>query len=219
MILRTSDARRFYKLYKGFLDYIAPQLGFKSTPRCPGESLTSEQMGSILEYVWGEGESNAARHIDEFVSRNPYKFNRTDLREIETWKDGLYGTFFIMRDGRDVTFLYGDYAFVVRGIVDEIDSIFEQVPTMGSTVLLPFAGLITYGACVLKEPITIDARTEEDLWRFLDRVQSEGRRVSTARDFLRRSPSTSASGFCCTWCSARGPSAGCRRGTGPMIPP
>ena len=186
MILRTPDGRRFYKLYMGFLDYIAPKLGYKSTPRYPGESLTTEQMGSIVEYVWFE--DYATQLIDEFVSRNPYKFNRTDLREIESWKDGLYGTFYIMRDRRDVTFLYGDYAFVVRGIVDEIDSIFEQVPTMGSTVLLPFAGLITYGACIHEDLIGSGAGLERGLWRDLEQAKSEGRRVSSARDFLKIVP-------------------------------
>ena len=186
MILRTPDARRFYKLYMGFLDYFAPKLGFKSTPRYPGESLSTEQMGSIIEYVWFE--DYATQLIDEFVSRNPYKFNRTDLREIESWKEGLYGTFFIMRDGRDVTFLYGDYAFVVRGIDDEIDGIFEQVPTMGSTVLLPFAGLITYGACIHEDLIGSNAGLERGLLLDLEQAKSEGRRVSTARDFLKVVP-------------------------------
>lgn len=183
MILRTPDARRFLKLYLGFIDTIAPQLGYKSTPRFPCDSLSTGQLGAIIEYVWDEG--NASQIIDEFVSSNPCKFNRTDLREIESWKNGLFARFVIMCDGRDVVFLYGKHAFVVRGTTYEIDDDLEELPTLGSTVLLPFAGLITYGGCIHEEFVTISKSTERSLWSDLERAKSAGRRVSTARDFAK----------------------------------
>ncbi|MDO4807215.1 MAG: hypothetical protein Q4A07_08205, partial [Coriobacteriales bacterium] len=68
------------------------------------------------------------------------------MREIEAWKDALLDSFFVVRDNRAVLFLYGRHAFVVRGIEAELeDEMGLSLPACYKTVMLPFAGVLTYG--------------------------------------------------------------------------
>ncbi|MDO4796978.1 MAG: hypothetical protein Q4A01_03050 [Coriobacteriales bacterium] len=179
MILPSNQGRRFCKLFYGLLDNLAPELGFRSTPRYPCDELSDDDICDLVMHIWGEPGHRDL--IDDFVARNPLRFNRTDLRQIEAWKDGLFGCFAIVRDGRDTVFLYGGHAFVVRGIREEVDDVVgSPLPMAGYSVLLPCDVLITYGACVLQEPVE-SILVQDSLLQQVQAATQAGRRVSTAR--------------------------------------
>lgn len=187
MILQRSEARRFEKLFYGLIDSVAPEFGLPSTPQYPCGELTGQQVGTLVENVWGEEGDRAL--IDDFADRNPLRFNRTDLREIQSWKDGLFGNFVIARDGRDVLFMYGDYSFVVRGVSDEFEyEMGLDLPSACCSVVLPFAGLLTYG--MVAEPLLREITPSDvaDIKEAIADQKKAGHRVSTARDYAKKLP-------------------------------
>ncbi len=182
MILQSSQGRRFIKLFFGLIDHIAPKLDLPSTPRWPCDKLSDYEIHDVITYLWGE--PGHRELIDDFVARNPLRFNRTDLRQIEAWKHGLFGNFAVVRDGRDSVFLYGGHAFVVRGVDEEAeDQARMPLPLACSTVLLPFDVLITFGACIFKSGMTSGLPDQASLLEQVRVATQAGRRVSTARAF------------------------------------
>lgn len=185
MILQNADARRFQKLFYGLLDSVAPSIDLPSTPRYPCERLSATQLGDLVEYIWGTSDSRDL--IDDFVTRNPLRFNRTDLHEVQSWKDGLYGIFFVVREGRNVLFLNGTHALAIRGIRDEIDQELDlRLPTAVWSLVLPFGRLLTHGTVADIVPFDIGADEQRILTEAIAQTQEEGRLVTTARDFLVR---------------------------------
>ncbi len=193
MILQRSDARRYDKLFLGFMDNVAPIFGLKSTPRFPCEDLTAKDMCMLLDGVWGPfGDRDI---IDDFVRTNPLHFNRTDLREIESWKDALFADFHVVRDGRDVVFMYDDYSYVVRGVASEAEvDLGMELPAICTALVIPFAGLLTHGSVVEDVPAALvhDDLTSHEVEEAIARQKAEGRRISTARDFARNLPAVRA---------------------------
>lgn len=187
MILQRSEVRRYEKLFYGLIDSVAPLFGLPSTPQYPCGELTGQQVGTLVEKVWGEEGDRTL--IDDFADRNPLRFNRTDLREVQSWKDGLFGNFVIARDGRDVLFMYGDYSFVVRGVSDEFEyEMGLDLPSACCSVVLPFAGLLTYG--MVAEPLLREITPSDvaDIKETIADQKKAGHRVSTARDYAKKLP-------------------------------
>ncbi len=194
MILQRSDARRYDKLFLGFMDNVAPTFGLKSTPRFPCEDLTAGDMCMLLEGVWGPFGDRGI--IDDFVSANPLRFNRTDLREIEGWRDALFADFHVVRDGRDTVFMYDDRSYVVRGVGSEAEvDLGLELPALCTALVIPFAGLLTHGSVVEDLPTALvhDDLTSRDVQEAIARQKAEGRRVSTAKDFARNISAVQAS--------------------------
>lgn len=194
MILQRSDARRYDKLFLGFMDNVAPTFGLKSTPRYPCEDLTAGDMCMLLEGVWGPFGDRGI--IDDFVSANPLRFNRTDLREIEGWRDALFADFHVVRDGRDTVFMYDDRSYVVRGVGSEAEvDLGLELPALCTALVIPFAGLLTHGSVVEDLPTALvhDDLTPRDVQEAIARQKAEGRRVSTAKDFARNISAVQAS--------------------------
>lgn len=187
MILQKSDARRFEKLFYGFIDSLAPKFGYKSSPRYPCDNLSAGEYGDIMDGVWGEfGDLSL---IDEFVNNNPLRFNRTDLREVQSWKNALMSDFIIVRDGRDVLFLFGDYSFAVRGVYEEVEyELGITLPSCCTAIILPFAGLLTHGMAAITLPIDILENENNGFNQEIARNRREGRHISTARDYFKKLP-------------------------------
>lgn len=187
MILQSSDARRFQKLFLGLIDWLAPQFGLPSSPRFPCDRLSDPDFGTIFEGVWGKDGNSGL--IDDFIHHNPLRLNRTNLREVEAWKDALFDSFFVARDGRDVVLMYGQHAFVVRGIEAELeDEMRLSLPTCYKTVILPFAGVLTYGMAGAALSLNWNRGQAEELMQEVARAKQSGKRVSSARDFAKALP-------------------------------
>ena len=150
MILQGSQRRHFYRIFDTFIvyarDYLAERgiIEPKSGPQVmPG----AKDVQAIVDAIWGEG--GHFEVIDAFEHDPRVTLNRNDKNVVSSWREGIYGSFTAFREGNDVIFLYGDYAFCVRGITREIDRD-ARLPELAKGVIVPFDGLITYGTTLAR---------------------------------------------------------------------
>lgn len=153
MILSTSQARRFIKLFNLLMDHVKKtQEGVAALREIDGRDPEREALvaDAMLSLLWGpEGGTEV---LAAYVEDNPDRLSRTDLREVASWKDGVYDTFPAVRLGHDVAFLYGGYALAVRGIRCEVDAQ-DTLPDTVRTVVVPFDGVLTYGTVLTLEHV------------------------------------------------------------------
>ena len=184
MILQGRQLNRFTKLFESLMRFCATDLELFGARR--GAPLTEEDLGKVAAAVWGEDGDRSA--IDRFLEVNPDRLNRTDLREVATWREGFFESFDAIRDGSNVYLIVGDHAFAVRGLGYELDEDFYYMPTFVDTLLLPFDGIVTHGPEVtyLTEELS---PTDRELMRvLLEGCKSAGHVVRTSRQFAKMAP-------------------------------
>lgn len=182
MILSDKSVKRFAKLNSSFIAYANDRLHVtESRPGRSGKPSMNEAF-DIAREIWSDEEG--ASLVADYVRDNPHGLSRTDLKEISQWEHGIEGTFYVMRDGRDILFFVDHFAIAVRGYMAEIDDILEDgTPTFASTILLPFENVITY--CLVIEEYPMDP--DEDAPFELEALKEDSRMIRSARDFIRYS--------------------------------
>ena len=99
----------------------------------------------IRDYLW-----NNKQIIDEFITKNPYHFNNSELKILKEFNKGKIGNFVIAKfelnytifiDAENDTKLYK-----IKGLTNNIDEIIDNddMPRFVTTAILPFKGYIIY---------------------------------------------------------------------------
>lgn len=190
MILLANQAKRFYRLWDLFIAFAAKRLDAPGAHSRLG--VTDETSLDIQHTLWGTGAGAVAGKaheiIDDYVTRNPDRLGNADLRTIRGWENAINDKFGVVRDGRDVLFLFGSHAFGVRGITREIDDMTGPLPAFVEATLLPFDGLITYGMGLSSYSIEIGPNMRKSLAEDAATCRAEGRIATTERQFLQMAP-------------------------------
>ena len=186
MISSIRRASRIKKLLDPLMDYLSSLPSIRETYRRENRSGETVIDAVVFRAVWvTEGDPSP---IDDYIALNPNHPNRSDLREIESWKSGISHEFPVIRSEGVVLFLYGDHVSAVRGIDDEIDTR-ADLPTYIFTVILSFDGLITYGLAMKVATNDHDPAVDA-AFSTVELMCARRQRVSvrTARQFLKAAP-------------------------------
>lgn len=154
--LHPSNAKLFYKLYFGLLEYTNNKYNVSKTLTKIYKriGLNPRELNPIIEKLW----ENGSEIIDSFIKENPYKFDKYELSLVEDFKKGIRKKFVIARYEQEYTlFIDEEKTYMVKGINDNIDNIIaaSSLPTFVETTLLPFKGNIIYDGIFSGYNVTI----------------------------------------------------------------
>lgn len=181
MILSLRQGQRFMKLLFMLLIYCAREFdmdGFEDLDE-PG----LEDLFQVYALIWGpDGRRDL---VGQYVQENPDRLKWADLKDVSSWDQGLFGRFQVMRQGADVFYIAGGYAFAVRGQIDEADSEDGFVLDYVESLVLPFDGVITYGIFARDLSRSPEALSASARLELLARCKGDGHIVRGARQFVR----------------------------------
>ena len=184
MKLQHNQARRFERIFDALLSFTATKRGVLAALRSNNRLTSGQTSLDLIAYIWDSPEG--LETIDQFIKLNPLRFNRTDLREVESWKLGVHDHFVVIDDGLHSILIGHDCAFDVRGINVEIADIFSgNLPAFIDAVVLPFDHTITIGGAILPTPMGAAAALRMHFLTEVKRFSSERRIARNARDFVR----------------------------------
>ena len=187
MKLQHNQARRFERIFDALLSFTAKKRGVLEALRSNNRMTSGQISLDLIAYIWDSPEGLDT--IDEFIKANPLNFNRTDLREIESWKLGVHDHFVVIDAGPHCIFIGHDCAFDVRGINVEIADIFSgNLPGFVDAVVLPFDRTVTVGGAILPTPMGAAAALRIHFLTEVKRFTTERRIARNARDFARIAP-------------------------------
>ena len=145
--LSKKDCDLFYKLYMALLDYTNETYHVdKSQGKIhKAKYVNLASAVRIRDYLW-----NNKQIIDEFITKNPYHFNNSELKILKEFNKGKIGNFVIAKfelnytifiDAENDTKLYK-----IKGLTNNIDEIIDNddMPRFVTTAILPFKGYIIY---------------------------------------------------------------------------
>lgn len=186
MVLTSKQVRRYYRLLDQLIAYAANRLDMVDVLIRNDGYLREDGILEVAAQLW-ETRQNVSI-IDEYLYENPDRLGNADRREVASWKDAIYADFSVVREGSGVFFLYGDHAFGVRGLQNEIDQVAGGLPAFVSTAIMPFDGLITYCTCMSTLQVSIGPNMARSLQDDLAKMRSEGHCATTAREFSNMAP-------------------------------
>jgi hypothetical protein len=155
MILSREDRRLFYKIHPAVLTFVNRHKNILKDVKTV-EVLRKQPIKKLIEIadvLWNESEL-----LDQFVAENPFKFHRSELDIVSSWKHAVKGEFIIVRYLKKYSAFFQEstgYVYGVTAITDKFESILgPDLPIMVETVLIPFKNVITYHSFVRSMPIT-----------------------------------------------------------------
>ena len=151
--LSNSDAKLFYKLYFGILEYTNKK--YKVRPKLKiykqkGVDLT--EINYVIDKFWKVKDEV----IEEFIKLNPYKFNKEELEILENFKYGFRDTFIIGKYEIDYTVILNmNKTYMIKGLYDNIDEIisYQDLPQPVITAIMPFKDQLIYDGLI--QPLNI----------------------------------------------------------------
>lgn len=149
MRLGKNDIEEFFKLHKSLMLYVNNKKhlikGFSSI-----SDLQEAQLNKI-----GELRTMMVKDptlIDSFLRENPFEFNDKELKTIESWKEGIFDTYFIVKYEKDIAIFYHSETrkcYEVLSLNDQLeDMIGPYVPRVVKTWLIPFKDRIIYDGLI-----------------------------------------------------------------------
>ena len=144
--LNKKDCDLFYKLYKALLEYTNDTYHIEKKIKIyDAKYVDASIVIKIRDYLWEHKEI-----INEFISKNPYHFNNTELKILKEFNKGKLGNFVIAKyEKNDTIFIDGEKEtnlYKVKGLTSNIDEVIskEKIPCFVRTALIPFKGNIIY---------------------------------------------------------------------------
>ena len=155
--LDKKDCDLFYKLYLALLEYTnnTYQVNLSLKQIYKAKNINAQLVVPIAEYLWSN------KHIiDEFITKNPYEFNRTELKILTEFKKGIRNMFIIAKFEKNYTIFIdemGENVYKIKGLFSNIDEIIpsEDLPIYAKTTILPFKGYIIYDGLLGSMPINL----------------------------------------------------------------
>ena len=145
--------------------------------------LRDSERAKVNEVLWAD----PVPIIDAYVAENPGNLSPQLLREVESWKDALFGRCFLADVGPEYTLVtYGDTCFAVVGITQEIGEIVTRVPDVAEMALLPFEGLITYAMQIMTYKIEFGPEISANMAQWREEALA-GEKISDATSFIKAS--------------------------------
>ena len=192
MQLPLDDVDLFFRLHRGLMFFVNRKLKVLdrkfATPEAYAKA-TPEDRFKVHQALLEQTDL-----IDAFADENPFGFDEEGLEVVRSWKDLVYGTFYVFRQLRDyMVFLSTTDPVVAYGVVALFDP-FEAVigpylPRMVKTTLLPFKGRIVYDGLLTLAQLSPSGPAIKRRLNDEYKDAKQGKPASSHR--CRRSPATS----------------------------
>lgn len=181
MILDNKSTRRFEKLYTSFITYANDRLDLIDDVLDDYGRLDFDESYTVAMEAFDTNKDQGL--VADYIRDNPDNLSRTDLREISQFEHAIAGTFFVMREGRDVVFYIPGFKIAVRGFTSEIDTMLEDgVPALVETILLPFESTIVFALVIESMYTKLLEQMDPEV---LEALKVGTRTIRSARDFIR----------------------------------
>ena len=151
--LSNNDAKLFYKLYFGMLEYTNKK--YKIRPKLKisqQKGVDLEEIQYVIEHFWKIKDEV----IDEFIKINPYKFNKEEIKIINEFKQGFRDVFIIGKYEIDYTVILNmNKTYMIKGLYDNIDEIvsYKDLPQPVMMTIMPFKDQLIYDGLI--QPLNI----------------------------------------------------------------
>ena len=158
MILNETDLKLFYKLHPALLLYTNQQ--FQTAPEIiDWPSLFHSELAlkkEIRDKLYDEPDL-----FDDFISENPFRFDRKELNIVSDWRKFVRGAFFVFKHYKKYSAFVesgkpgqlSGKVYGVLGLTEPLDIIIPRTPAYVDAVLLPFKDRIIYDGII--EPYSI----------------------------------------------------------------
>ena len=160
MRLAPWQTRRFYRIWFALLRFVNDQR--QLVPAFA--SLRDEQALSpanelrLRDALWAD-----ETLLEDFLATNPADLSSRDLAVVDSWRDRLAGSFFVVRSLKRYTVFLSDrapqHAYGVVGLLRSIEEAARlPLPFYTRAVLLPFEGQITYDGLLHSHAVSFGPR-------------------------------------------------------------
>lgn len=146
--LESKDARSFYKMYMGLLDYVNQKYQIvKESDFDIAYHVNPMDQVKIREKLFED-----LSIIDEFIQKNPNHFNKMMLKQVKEVKNAVKVRGMIVKFERNYT-IFIDENDIVYGIIganSNLDEIIDKnhLPHMCQLVLVPYKNKIIYDGVI-----------------------------------------------------------------------
>lgn len=151
--LSNEDAKLFYKLYFGLLDYTNQKYKIKPFYKIYGKTgINPYEICDIVNSFW----QNKSAIIMEFCLINPFKFNKDELQQVSCFKNGLNGTFIIVEYEKEYTAIMDEEkTYMIKGLNSNIDEVisYKDLPYVAQFTIVPFKEILVYDGIMQSIPI------------------------------------------------------------------
>jgi hypothetical protein len=170
--LSREDYELYLKLNQNLLVYAAQRLNPRSHVKTRDDflKLSNEGKLNIRNSLMGRFEL-----IDEYISANPCSFTSSELKIIQSWKNYVKGSFFLVEYRENGAVLLEEKnenpkAYLVRALGTPLwELIPVPPPARIETVLLPFKDKIVYDGLMNADRILFGSHITRSLRAVLDR--------------------------------------------------
>lgn len=151
--LSNKDAKLFYKLYFGILDFTNQKYKIKPLYKIYGRNgINPYEISDVVSTFW----KNKVAIIIEFCLVNPFKFNKEELQMVSSFKNGIKGQFILAKYEKEYTAVMNeDKIYMIKGLTSNIDEVisYKDLPCMTETAIIPFKNVLVYDGMLQNYPI------------------------------------------------------------------
>ncbi len=144
--LTEEDASLFYRLYQSFLAYAGQKTGVAPELRGRDDflNLETDEKATVRDASY-----KGVDLLSEFVESNPFNFAPEEIELLESWKDYVKGTFYVVKVTREGAIFFEEgknaKAYLVLALGSPLEELLPfRPPVRVEAVLLPFKGRIVY---------------------------------------------------------------------------
>lgn len=148
--LSKQDAKLFYKIYFGLLEFTNNKYKIKSNLKIYNRlGVNPYELKEIIEKFW----DNKDAIVLEFCMSNPYKFNKEELHITNEFKKGFRDLVIIAKFEKEYTAVMNkDKTYMIKGINDNLDNIisYKDLPQPVMTSIIPFKNVLIYDGLLME---------------------------------------------------------------------
>ena len=153
--LSRKDAKLFYKIYLGLLEFTNNKYKIKKNMKIYNKSnINPYELQEIIECFW----ENKDTIVPEFCIANPYKFNKEELDIANNFKKGFRDLIIIAKYESEYTgILNNDRVYMIKGVNDNIDNIisYQDLPQPTITSIIPFKNVLIHDGILMEYDINL----------------------------------------------------------------
>lgn len=159
--LSRTDAKLFYKIYLGLLDFTNNKYKINTKLKIYNKlGLNPYELKDIVEKFW----ENKDSIVLEFCIANLYKFNEEELKVTSEFKKGFRDLVIIAKYEKEYTGIMSkDKTYMIKGLNDNIDNIisYQNLPQTVVTSIIPFKNVLVYDGLLLELDIKMGTNFEK----------------------------------------------------------
>lgn len=147
--LSREDAKLFYKIYFGLLEFTNNKYKIRSNYKIYNKKgINPYDITDIIDVFW----ENKDVIVLEFCLANPYKFNSEELKLTCEFKKGIRDMFIVAKFYEEYTAVMNkERTYMIKGINDNLDNVisYKNLPETVIMTILPFRDVLIYDGVIM----------------------------------------------------------------------